>query len=161
MAPERIVSWQRAVVWALTGKVDVIEEYDEIVASPSVSLRTPAVVRLRRNLAPKRRVHRFSRMGVFVRDGFRCQYCAESRPHGGLNLDHVVPRARGGVTSWENVVAACYACNTKKGGRTPEEAGMRLLRAPVQPSGFRATASLWIARSIDSVPRHWRDYVAA
>jgi len=81
---------------------------------------------------PRRHV-RFSRANVMTRDGFTCQYCGERPPRSQLNLDHVVPRAHGGRSTWENVVASCLDCNRRKGGRTPEQAGLRLLRAPARP----------------------------
>jgi 5-methylcytosine-specific restriction endonuclease McrA len=81
---------------------------------------------------PRRHV-RFSRVNVMTRDGFACQYCGERPPRSRLNLDHVVPRAHGGRSTWENVVVSCLDCNRRKGGRTPEEAGLRLLRAPARP----------------------------
>ncbi|MBI3183867.1 MAG: HNH endonuclease [Myxococcales bacterium] len=81
---------------------------------------------------PRGRV-RFSRLNIYARDHDTCQYCGLQLPRGELNLDHVVPRAQGGKTSWENVVCSCVECNLLKGGRTPEEAGMKLLRKPARP----------------------------
>src|SRR5512142_2897182 len=81
---------------------------------------------------PKSRV-RFSRFNIYARDANTCQYCGSRMQRADLNLDHVVPRSRGGATTWENVVCSCVPCNLRKGGRTPDEAGMRLLRAPVRP----------------------------
>jgi hypothetical protein len=81
---------------------------------------------------PKARV-RFSRLNIYARDGNTCQYCGRTLPRSDLNLDHVIPRSRGGTTSWENVVCSCIPCNLIKGGRTPAEAGMRLLHAPSRP----------------------------
>ena len=81
---------------------------------------------------PRRHV-RFSRVNVMTRDGFTCQYCGERPPRSQLNLDHVVPRALGGRTTWENVVTSCVDCNRTKGGRTPVQAGMELIRKPARP----------------------------
>jgi 5-methylcytosine-specific restriction endonuclease McrA len=81
---------------------------------------------------PKRQL-RFSRSNIFTRDRFTCQYCAERPPRAQLNLDHVVPRAQGGRTTWENIVCCCVPCNRRKGGRTPEQAGVRLHRRPMRP----------------------------
>jgi len=81
---------------------------------------------------PKTRV-RFSRFNIYARDENTCQYCGVRLPRADLNLDHVIPRSRGGATSWENVVCSCVPCNLRKGGRSPEEAGLRLLRAPFRP----------------------------
>lgn len=76
---------------------------------------------------------RFSRLNIYARDNDTCQYCAKQLPRSDLNLDHVNPRTLGGKTTWENVVCSCVPCNLKKGGRTPEQAGMRLLKKPVRP----------------------------
>lgn len=82
---------------------------------------------------PKRGV-RFSRLNVILRDKHVCQYCGKKFPRNRLNLDHVIPRSQGGVTSWENVVTSCHECNRKKGGQTPQEAGMKLIHKPFKPS---------------------------
>jgi 5-methylcytosine-specific restriction endonuclease McrA len=96
-------------------------------------LRVPRVVVLSTyDHLPKGRV-RFSRVNIYARDRDTCQYCARTLPRGELNLDHVVPRAQGGRTNWENVVCSCVPCNLRKGGRTPEQAGLVLLNRPVRP----------------------------
>ena len=105
----------------------------DAVATVGGRLRVPRViVLLAYQHLPRARV-RFSRFNVYARDDDTCQYCARRFPRSDLNLDHVVPRSRGGATSWENVVCSCVACNLRKGGRTPEEAGLRLLRVPARP----------------------------
>ncbi|WP_164021111.1 HNH endonuclease [Pyxidicoccus trucidator] len=81
---------------------------------------------------PRGRV-RFSRLNIYARDNDTCQYCGKNLPRCDLNLDHVMPRSQGGKTTWENVVCSCVPCNLKKGGRTPEQAEMRLLKKPVRP----------------------------
>ncbi len=155
MAPHRVISWQRAIVLLFLGKVEVLEEYDERVVAPSLTLRTPAVARLTRgNVSTKRKV-RFSRVNVFTRDGFRCQYCGVRKSMDALNYDHVVPRVRGGKTGWENIVTSCYDCNDRKGSRTPDEAGMKLLRRPHRPATLPLTPFI---RSEKGVPPVWRDY---
>lgn len=153
MSPHEVISWQRAIVLTILGKVEVVAEYDEIVRSPSVELRTPAVVRITRGLVPKKRSIRFSRTNVYTRDSFRCQYCGEQLPAAQLNYDHVIPRVRGGKTDWENIVTCCYACNDKKGGRTPEQAKMRLLKKPVKPTWLPALAHLDV--DVHKVPEPW------
>jgi len=155
MAPHRVISWQRAVVLFYLGKVEVLEEYDDRIAAPSITIRTPAVVRLTKGSVSKKHKVRFSRVNVFTRDGFRCQYCGVRKAMNALNYDHVVPRVRGGKTVWENIVTSCYACNDRKGSRSLNEVGMKLLRKPVKP------ASLPFAPVIDpekEVPSMWRNY---
>jgi 5-methylcytosine-specific restriction endonuclease McrA len=132
-APHRVVSWQRAVCMVFGGKVEVLDEYDEVVSSPSVAIRVPAVIRLLGVARRRPRVVRFSRFNVLLRDAFACQYCGEKPPPRELTVDHVTPRARGGASRWNNVVAACRPCNHKKGSRTPDEARMPLRRTPYEP----------------------------
>lgn len=96
-------------------------------------LRAPRVVRLLACDRGPRQGLRFNRRNIFARDGNQCQYCGHHFPLSELSLDHVMPRSRGGLTSWENIVCACVACNVRKGGRTPQEAGMHLVRLPVKP----------------------------
>jgi len=107
---------------------------DPGVRTPAGSIRVPRViVLLTYDRVPKRHV-RYSRLNIFARDNFTCQYCGE-RPHRSqLNLDHVIPRSLGGRTTWENVVCSCIDCNRRKGGRTPAQARLRLIRRPVKPS---------------------------
>jgi 5-methylcytosine-specific restriction endonuclease McrA len=156
MAPQRVISWERAVVLLVLGKVDVLEEYDEAIRAPSLELRTPAVVRLKNAGRATKQSVRFSRINVYTRDGFRCQYCGVKNDMRELNYDHVVPRVRGGKTVWENIVTSCYACNDRKGSRTPAEAGMRLLRKPFKPSSLPVTPVLRVTRS--EMPQVWLPY---
>ena len=128
--PLSLWCWQDAVKAAFMDRVDIVAEYDEYVHSPSTRIRIPSVVVLKDYVKPQKRVA-FTRFNLFLRDGFLCQYCGSK---GDLTFDHVVPRASGGVTSWENVVAACSRCNLKKGSKSLRRAGMSLRRAPRQPS---------------------------
>lgn len=131
-SPHKILSWRDAITMLYTGDVDVVEEHDERVSSPSLTMRIPAVVRLKR-LGQVKRGIKYSKLNVFLRDGFRCQYCGEKGTLDTLTRDHVVPRCRGGQTSWENVVTACRGCNERKDDRTPEQARMPLLSKPQRP----------------------------
>jgi 5-methylcytosine-specific restriction endonuclease McrA len=103
------------------------------VSTVQLTLRVPRVLVLSAyDHLPKGRV-RFSRVNIYARDRDTCQYCGRTLPRSELNLDHVVPRAQGGRTTWENVACSCLPCNLRKGGRTPEQAGMSLLERPVRP----------------------------
>lgn len=105
----------------------------DVIHTVSMTLRVPRVIALCFfDRFPRAHV-RFSRQNIYLRDRSICQYCGRRFPREKLNLDHVVPRTQGGKTSWENVVCSCIPCNLKKGGRTPEEAGMRLLQTPTRP----------------------------
>ena len=157
MAPHKIIPWQTAIVMSFLGKVDVLEEYDDVVASPSVAVKTPAVVRLKRSGTGAKRAVKFSRANVFTRDGFCCQYCGSKKSPRELNYDHVIPRVQGGKTVWENIVTSCYDCNGKKQGRTPEQAGMKLLRPPVKPKSLPSTlVHFGASRLPDSWSAYWQ-----
>jgi len=127
--PLSLWPWQEAIKAAYLDRVDIVAEYDTVVHSPSIEIRIPSVVVLKDYVKPQKRVA-FTRFNLFLRDEFRCQYCGS---RGDLTFDHVVPRARGGVTSWENVVAACSRCNLKKGSRSLRQAGLSLRKPPRQP----------------------------
>ena len=121
---------QEAIKAVFLDRVSIIAEYDEEVRSQRQAFRIPSVVVLKDYVKPQKRVA-FTRFNLFLRDGFECQYCGSK---GDLTFDHVVPRSRGGVTSWENVVAACSPCNLRKANRSLRHSGMSLRRAPRQPS---------------------------
>lgn len=114
---------------------------DDVIRTPRMVLKVPRVIVLQvYDRLPRTQV-RFSRQNIYLRDGFTCQYCGRTLNRTQLNLDHVVPRSQGGRTSWENVVCSCVRCNLSKGGRTPEQAGLRLLRPPRRPSWSSLTPS--------------------
>ena len=127
--PLSLWPWQEAVKAAWLDRVTILAEYDEVVRSPSTEIRIPSVVVLKDYVKPRKRVT-FTRFNLFLRDEFRCQYCGAK---GDLTFDHVVPRARGGITSWENVVAACSKCNLKKGSKSLRESGLSLRKTPRVP----------------------------
>ncbi|MCA1775256.1 MAG: HNH endonuclease [Loktanella sp.] len=127
--PLSLWPWQEAVKAAWLDRVDIVSEYDEEVHSPTTTIRIPSVVVLKDFIKPQKRVA-FTRFNLFLRDEFRCQYCGTRHD---LTFDHVVPRAKGGITSWENVVAACSPCNLKKGSKLLRQTSMGLRRKPRQP----------------------------
>jgi 5-methylcytosine-specific restriction endonuclease McrA len=154
--PIQIISWQRAITLLALAKVDVVEEYAEEIHAVSMVMQVPAVVRLRKSFPRRAKLVKFSRVNIYARDNYRCQYCGKKAPINDLTYDHVLPRSQGGLTEWTNIVSCCYLCNRKKGGRTPNEAGMKLLAAPTQPNWVPAVA---IRISLRSVPEAWRDYL--
>ena len=156
MQPHKIISWQRAVVLAYVQKVEVIESWDEELRAPSFSMKAPAVVRLKKGSVSTKQSVRFSRINVFTRDKFRCLYCGERKMLKQLNYDHVIPRVRGGKTVWENIVTSCYACNDRKGSRTPEEAGMKLLRKPLKPDTLPVVPPIRLDEG--DLPELWQPY---
>jgi 5-methylcytosine-specific restriction endonuclease McrA len=153
--PQRIVPWQRAVCLLFVGKAEVVEDYGEHVNSVSFSMPMPAVVRMTRTPKRYRRDVRFSRLHVLLRDAFRCQYCGETKRGDELTYDHVMPRSRGGPTSWENIASACRPCNLAKGNRTPAEARMPLLKRPMKPTWLPPLKSV----AHGAVPESWRMFL--
>jgi 5-methylcytosine-specific restriction endonuclease McrA len=128
-----ITGWQRAVCLIFSGKAEVLEECSRVIHSPSTEFKLPSVIKLNYYVKKPRLFVPLSRSNVFMRDRYACQYCGQTRKSHELTLDHVVPRSLGGDTCWENIVTACRRCNTKKGSRTPEMAGMKLLKRPRAP----------------------------
>jgi 5-methylcytosine-specific restriction endonuclease McrA len=154
--PIKLISWRRAFTLLTLGKVEVVEEYDHQVRTCQVAFHMPAVVRLLRSFRRFRKPVKFSRVNIYARDSYRCQYCGTEAPVSDLTYDHVVPRAQGGRTTWDNIVACCFRCNRDKGARTPRQAGMRLRKQPTQPRWVPA----WTIRvSTTSIPEAWRDYL--
>lgn len=142
--PIRRVPWEDAIVWVLEKVVEVVDEYpDKYIRTVSWAVKMPSIVRFLR-ATPRKRAIKFSRQNVYTRDEGRCQYCSRRVARDEFTYEHVTPRVLGGKTTWENVVVACTPCNQQKAGRTPEQAGMRLLSTPVKP------------RRLSNVPREMR-----
>ena len=155
--PLKVISWKKAVTLVFLEKVEVVEQYRRVVRSPSLAFTLPAVVKL---LQPvPRRPHRvkFSRQNLFFRDNYTCQYCLRPHPSHLLTYDHVVPRSKGGKTTWTNIVTSCINCNLKKGNRLPHAASLRLPRPPEEPR-WLPTLSLAIRK--ESAPPIWQAYLA-
>ena len=151
--PLSVVSSRRALCLMIAEKAEMIEADDGVFHSETMTLPSPAVVRLNYMVkAPRRRIASVSRRAVFARDEYRCQYCGA----GADSIDHVIPRSRGGLDDWENLAAACRTCNSTKRNRTPAEAGMRLLRPCRAPS-----ATAWTIVGGLGVPEAWKPYLAA
>lgn len=152
--PLSLWPWQEAVKAVFLDRVTIVAEYEQTVRSQRSELRIPSVVVLKDYVRPQKRVA-FTRFNLFLRDEFCCQYCGSK---GDLTFDHVLPRCRGGVTSWENVVAACSPCNLRKGSRSLKQSGLQLTRAPRMP-----TASEMQSHGRRFPPNHlhesWMDYL--
>lgn len=121
--------------WCEMGQIFALEKQpgEDYIQAVNFELQVPRIVRLTRyDKMPKTTV-RFNRKNLFARDDHSCQYCGQKRPMSQLSLDHIVPRSHGGKTTWENIVCSCVRCNSRKGGRTPAQAGMALLSKPSKP----------------------------
>lgn len=156
--PHAVVGWQRATTLLFLGKVEVVEVYaDRELRAVSLRIAMPAVVRLLVRIRGRKGGVRFSRLNILTRDGWRCQYCGVRKVVSELSYDHVVPRAQGGKTTWENIVTCCHECNAKKADRTPERAGMRMRTQPIRPSSLPIT--LLRLEPHTPVPAPWTSYV--
>ena len=156
--PLRVLNWQKAITLLWQGKVEVLEVYDREVHGVSVTIKLPSVIRLLKMIKIRdgHRSVKFSRINIFTRDGYRCQYCRRKYRTEDLIFDHVTPIAKGGKKTWENIVTACWACNNKKSGRTPDEAHMHLMKKPAKP---KWNLVVTITIGIRNTPESWRDYL--
>ena len=131
--PLTVCRARRAVVLLYRGKAEMLENGVGFIHSASETFPLPSVIRLAYLIRRPHRERKLTRFEVFNRDRYTCQYCGKETRQ--LTLDHIIPRYRGGQHTWENVVSACVSCNRRKAGRTPKEAGMRLIRPPSPPHG--------------------------
>ncbi|HXY53752.1 MAG TPA: HNH endonuclease [Nitrospirota bacterium] len=156
--PLKIISWQRAITLLTQGKVEVIDFYDRDIRGVSITFKLPSILRLLKLVKVRRtsREVRFSRANIYQRDKYTCQYCGVRYAAEDLTFDHVIPQVQGGEATWENIVTACLACNNKKGGSTPREAGMRLIRPPVKPKWMPVVT---LTFGIKNAPLSWGDYL--
>lgn len=153
--PLSVVSVKRAIVLLLKEKAELVEAARAKLRSEHLSLPVPLVIRLVYFVKIPRRISLpVTRRGVLSRDNYTCQYCGATPLRKYLTVDHVVPRSRGGKTTWENVVTACERCNGKKGNRTPAEANMKLRTQPVRPR-YIAIAALANAE----IQQAWSKYM--
>lgn len=155
--PLSVWSWQETVKAIFLDRVAVVSNYERVIRSPGLEMRLPSVVALK-EYVPQNRRPPFTRFNVFLRDRFTCQYCRSGFPTHELTFDHLVPRSRGGRTSWRNIVTACTRCNLRKADRLPHECGMHPVNRPFAPS------SLQLQRNGRAFPpnylhKSWRDYL--
>ena len=152
--PLSLWPWQGAVKAAFLDRVDILAEYDHVVRSQRMEIRVPSVVVLREYVRPRKRAA-FTRFNLFLRDEFACQYCGARHD---LTFDHVIPRALGGVTSWENVVAACAPCNLRKGSKSLRNSGLRLRKTPREP-GSEELRNIGRRFPPNHLHESWLDYL--
>ena len=157
--PVARVTWQRAISLLFSGKVEVVEQYDDkTIRSVTFEVRMPSVVRFLRLLKRRKPVIRFSRENVYARDNGKCQYCTRKITRAEATYDHVVPRAQGGRTGWDNIVISCVPCNQTKGGRTPEQARMKLSVRPIKPAKLPDTLRLTFMWE-KGMPHSWKNWL--
>jgi 5-methylcytosine-specific restriction endonuclease McrA len=155
--PLSVWSWQDAVKAVFLDRVSVLNEYETAVHSPTLTMRLPSVIALKEYIPAARRPA-FTRFNVFLRDSFECQYCTDALPAHDLTFDHVIPRSRGGRTTWENVVTACGPCNLRKADKLPRECHMHPVQTPRQPTSWELQEN---GRAFPPNHLHesWRDYL--
>ena len=154
--PVNVCGARRALVLILKGAALAEEELAKEVHSASLAIRVPSVIRLLEYHRIPYQTRVLSRRNILIRDHYTCQFCAEAFSSSELTLDHVLPRSQGGRSAWENLVACCYYCNNRKGDRTPEQAGMRLLRPP-RP--FNLHTNRHLMRLMAHSESRWRKYL--
>lgn len=150
--PLNICQARRAVVLMLRGKAEVLESDSREIRSPSFSIHLPSVIRLVYLVKRPQPQRRLTRREILIRDRYTCQYCGKETRE--LTIDHVIPRHLGGKHDWDNVVSACKACNHRKAGRSPKEAGMKLIRRPSEPPPVR----YYIVYPVQTHPE-WEKYL--
>ncbi len=151
--PLCVVPVRRALILALKGKAEVLHSNGHVFRSETLEISAPSVVRLNYFVkVPYRARASLSRRAVLVRDNFECQYCGSPAE----NVDHVIPRSRGGAHTWDNVVAACRPCNARKENRMASDVGLRLRHKPLPPH-----ESVWIMVAVEWVDPIWEQYLRA
>ena len=154
--PLRVEDWRKAFVDVFLGKTEVVSySQDWTIQSATRSWPMPSVVRILHHFKRERIRVKFSRINIYTRDGFRCQFCGSPGKTEELTFDHVLPRSRGGRTVWENIVTCCMPCNKFKGDRTPVEAGMKLLKVPRRPVYL---PSITVKMDSRNLPAEWAPY---
>ncbi len=154
--PINVCAARRAIVLVLKGVAATEERTRNQIHSTTLAVTLPSVIRLLEYRRIPRQTRSLSRKNVLLRDRYTCQYCGRTGSAGDLTMDHVIPRSRGGTSTWENLVASCIECNNLKGNRTPEEANMKLARAP-RP--FTMHTSRHIMRLLGRGDDQWRKYL--
>ena len=155
--PLSLCSWQDAIKAVFLHRVSVIESYEQVVHSPSISFKLPSVVALKNFIMQHRRPV-FTRFNVFLRDNFTCQYCYQRYSANELTFDHLVPRYLNGKPTWNNVVSACTSCNLKKGRRLLNHSDMKLKKMPKRPTSAQLQNN---GRNFppNFLHKSWRDYL--
>lgn len=151
--PLSVCPLNRAVVLIYLGKAEMLENGRGFIRSANLTWPSPSVIKLAHQVKKPRLRVKLTRRGVFARDDYSCQYCG--RQDGKLTIDHIIPRHLGGGHTWENIVTACVVCNHRKAGRTPAQAGMRLLSRPTTPQAVVFSLPSWYHQLFPE----WRPYL--
>lgn len=150
-----VISWKHAVKLYFLDKVDVVEEYDQRILTPSLTMNVPSVIKYKYVIKPKYMAPRFSKSRIYLRDDFICQYCQRKLLTTKVTIDHIIPSSRGGKSTWANCVTCCKDCNIYKANRTPKEANMKLCKEPKQPNHIEGMA---MRMNTNYFPEIWKAY---
>jgi 5-methylcytosine-specific restriction endonuclease McrA len=151
--PLNICQARRAIALVMSGKAEMLEDGLGYLHTAQDQFPIPSVIKLEYIVRRPRTERKLTRIGVFQRDGYVCQYCGKATQ---LTIDHVIPRFQGGVHSWDNVVTCCSTCNRRKAGETPEQAGMKLKRLPLKP---KSSYAFCIPHRYMPQVERWRKYL--
>ncbi|MDB9761507.1 HNH endonuclease [Alphaproteobacteria bacterium] len=155
--PLSLWNWQASIKAVFLNRVNIIAEYDSEVRSSSFSMKIPSVIALKKYVAISKKPP-FTRFNLFLRDNFSCQYCGELFNSNDLTFDHVVPKSKGGITRWENVVASCSKCNLKKSNLLLSQVNMKLIKKPYQPTNHQLQ---FVGKKFppNHLHKSWMDYL--
>lgn len=156
---DRVVTWQKAMSLLWSGRAEIVEEHeDRYVRSVTVKFQMPSVIRFVSGMRHRNGKIKFSRQNVYSRDKGLCQYCSTRVNRGDSTFDHVVPKSKGGLTTWENIVISCYKCNQKKGNKSCHEARMFPKNKPVRPTYLPDMGELTFSQD-NRMPESWKNYI--
>jgi len=151
-APMAICTAKRAIIMGFLKKVEILARYNEKVHSPSMTLSLPSVIKIMEYIKFDNLTVDLNRKNILSRDQNRCQYCGTLKPP--LTIDHILPKVKGGQDTWENLITACKPCNQRKGHKTPEESGMKLIKIPKRPNRLH-----YFHRFVNDQQIDWRPYL--
>jgi 5-methylcytosine-specific restriction endonuclease McrA len=154
--PISVLSWKKAITMVYLGKVEVLKEYAREIKGVSLNVKQPAVIRLRNLVRSNHANVKFSRKNIFLRDDYICQYCGKQIDVKHLTCDHIIPKSRGGITEWTNIVTCCIRCNLLKGDKLPQEVKMFPRKRPSRPNGFYM---FMLHLGVKVPPDYWKDYL--
>ena len=151
-SPMMICTAKRAICLDFLDKIDILVNYNEKVNSPRLTLNLPSVIKIKNFVRYDNLSLDLNRKNIISRDDYLCQYCGSSRSP--LTIDHIIPKGKGGIDTWENLVAACKPCNQKKGNQKPEEVGMYLRKRPKRPNRLH-----YFQKFVKEKQKDWRPYL--
>lgn len=155
----KIVNWKRAVRLTLFEKAEVIAHYsDKTIKTPNATFNVPSVIRLKKMVKPYKRFGqvKFSKINLYIRDNYKCQYCDKKFKYSELTIDHIIPRSRGGESTWTNCVTCCYKCNIFKADKNLKNSGLQLMSIP-RPPRYSDLLKQSILYRTNDIPDIWKE----